>query len=94
MSAAKPPTLPPVSVRALDYLHAELAVVLAMAAEIAGGCCPLEALPRIASKTLDDLLFRLTAETSREIRALVKMDTRAREVDAFLEAGGEFYSLN
>jgi hypothetical protein len=94
LSDATPAVLPPACARALDYLYAELAVVLLMANQLAGGPPPLSELPRIAAKALDDLLLLMTADAAREVRALVGMDIRSREVRAYVYRGGLFSGLN
>jgi hypothetical protein len=79
---AKQNILPPESRRALDYLHAELAVVLLMADEITGGPCPLEDLPRLASRVLDNYLADSTRAAARELRRVL-----SRPADELAELG-------
>lgn len=56
--------LPPVSRRALSYLHGELAVVFQLLAE-QGSPCPPEHMTGAASRALDVLLVEMTRDTAR-----------------------------
>lgn len=85
---------PAVCQRALAYLHGELAATMQEAYELAGGPCPPEALPRVVSQILDDLLELMTADVAHEVRELVSADVRSPRVSAFVASGGMFYSMN
>jgi hypothetical protein len=68
-------SLPPISRRALAYLHSEVATSLLMAFEISGPPPP-EALPRIAAQALEQMIALMTRDTARDVRALVRSGSR------------------